>query len=99
MREIVDVMDENILLTLREGPQGLKSLSDIASINYNTLRQRMGKLSRYGYVSNPSYGKYSLTDKGRHFVDDLSPPVAHDFDSRRMNDITHVSLLTLSFVV
>ena len=80
MRETVDVMDENILLTLREGSQGLKSLSDLAGINYNTLRQRMGKLSRYGYISKPGYGKYGLTDKGRHFVDDLSTPVAPDFD-------------------
>ena len=38
MRETVDVMDDKILLTLREGSQGLKSLSDLASINYNTLR-------------------------------------------------------------
>ncbi len=61
MRETVDVMDEKILLTLREGSQGLKSLSALASINYNTLRQRMGKLSRYGYISKPGYGEYALT--------------------------------------
>jgi len=78
MRQTVDVMDENIILALREGPQGLKSLSSLAGINYNTLRQRIGKLSRYGYVSKPGYGQYGLTDKGRHFVDDLSSPVAPD---------------------
>jgi len=80
MRETVDVMDENILLTLSEGSQGLKSLSALASINYNTLRQRIGKLSRYGYISKPDYGEYALTGKGRQFVDDLSTPVAPDFD-------------------
>ena len=80
MRETVDVTDEKILLTLREGPQGLKSLSDLANINYNTLRQRIGKLSRYGYISKPGYGEYALTGKGRQFVDDLSTPVAPDFD-------------------
>jgi len=68
MRETVDVMDENILLALREEPQGLKSLSALASINYNTLRQRIAKLSRYGYVSKPRYGQYGLTDKGRRSV-------------------------------
>ena len=58
MHEKIDVMDGNIILALRGGPQGLKSLSSLADINYNTLRQRIGKLSRYGYVSNPGYGKY-----------------------------------------
>ena len=80
MHEIIDAMDGNIILALRGGPQGLKSLSLLADINYNTLRQRIDKLSRYGYISNPGYGKYGLTDKGRNFVDDLSTPVAPDFD-------------------
>lgn len=80
MHEKIDVMDGNIILALREGSQGLKSLSALASINYNTLRQRMGKLSRYGYISKPGYGEYALTGKGRQFVDDLSTPVAPDFD-------------------
>ena len=80
MHEKIDVVDENIILALRGGPQGLKGLSSLADINYNTLRQRMGKLSRYGYICNPSFGKHGLTDKGRHFVDDLSTPVAPDFD-------------------
>ena len=90
MRETVDVMDENIILALREGPQGLKSLSSLAGINYNTLRQRIGKLSRYGYVSKPGYGQYGLTDKGRRFVDDLSSPVApdlHDPGLKRLIDM------------
>ena len=87
MHEKVDVMDENILLILKEGPQGLKRLSPLADINYNTLRQRMGKLSRYGYVSNPSYGKYGLTDKGRHFVDDLSTPVAPDLKHPKLKKL------------
>ena len=80
MHEIIDAMDGNIILALRGGPQGLKSLSLLADINYNTLRQRIDKLSRYGYISNPGYGKYGLTDKGRNFVDDLSTPVTPDFD-------------------
>ncbi|MFC1861181.1 hypothetical protein ACFLYL_02740 [Chloroflexota bacterium] len=80
MRETVDVMDEKILLTLREGPQGPKALSELASVNYNILRQRIGKLSRYGYVSKPDYGEYALTGKGRQLVDDLSTPVSTDFD-------------------
>ena len=66
MRETVDVTDNNILLALREGPQGLKSLSTLADINYNTLRQRIDKLSRYGYISRPDYGEYALTGKERH---------------------------------
>jgi hypothetical protein len=65
---------------LREGPQGLQSLTALAGINYNTLRQRIDKLSRYNYIAKPGYGKYSLTDKGRRFVDELSSPVAPDFD-------------------
>jgi predicted transcriptional regulator len=76
----VDAMDEHLLLALREGPQGLQSLTALVGINYNTLRQRIGKLSRYGYLAKPGYGKYSLTDKGRHFVDELSSPVAPDFN-------------------
>jgi predicted transcriptional regulator len=80
MRETVDVVDETIILVLREGPQCLKTLSSVADINYNTLRQRLGKLGRYGYVSKPRFGQYGLTNKGRRFVDDLSSPVAPDFD-------------------
>ncbi len=76
----VDAMDEHLLLALREGPQGLQSLTALAGINYNTLRQRVDKLIRYGYLAKPGYGKYSLTDKGRCFVDELSSPVAPDFD-------------------
>ena len=87
MRETVDVMDENILLTLREGSQGLKSLSDLASINYNTLRQRMGKLRRYGYISKPSYGEYALTGKGRQFVEELTLPVAPDLKDPKLKKL------------
>jgi len=87
MRETVDVMDENILLALREEPQGLKSLSALAIINYNTLRQRIAKLSRYGYVSKPRYGQYGLTDKGRRSVDDLSSPVTPDFGDPRLKKL------------
>ncbi len=87
MRETVDVMDENILLTLREGSQGLKSLSALAGINYNTLRQRMGKLSRYGYVSKPGYGEYALTDKGRQFVEELTLPVAPDLKDPKLKKL------------
>ncbi len=87
MRETIDVMDENILLTLREKPQGLKSLSSFADINYNTLRQRIGKLSRYGYISKPGYGEYALTGKGRQFVDDLSSPVTPDFGDPRLKKL------------
>ncbi len=90
MREIVDVMDEKILLALREGSQSLKSLSDLASINYNTLRQRIGKLSRYGYVSQPGYGKYSLTDKGRRFVEELSMPVAPDLKDPKLKKLIDI---------
>ena len=70
----VDAMDEHLLLALKEGPQGLQSLTDLASINYNTLRQRIDKLIRYGYLAQPGYGKYSLTDKGRRFIDELESP-------------------------
>ena len=90
MSETVDVIDENILLTLREGPLGLKSLSDLATVNYNTLRQRIGKLSRYGYISKPGYGKYGLTSKGRHFVDDLSTPVALDFNDPDLKQLINM---------
>ena len=76
----VDAMDEHLLLALREGPQGLQSLTALAGINYNTLRQRIGKLSRYGYLGKSGYNKNSLTDKGRRFVDELSSPVAPDFN-------------------
>ena len=76
----VDAMDEHLLLVLREGPQGLQSLTALAGINYNTLRQRIDKLSRYGYLGKSGYGKNSLTDKGRRFVDELSSPVAPDFN-------------------
>jgi len=76
----VDAMDEHLLLALSEGPQGLQSLTALAGINYNTLRQRIGKLSRYGYLGKSGYGKNSLTDKGRRFVDELSSPVAPDFE-------------------
>ena len=65
----VDAMDEHLLLALREGPQGLQSLTALAVINYNTLRQRIGKLSRYGYLGKSGYGNNSLTDNGRRFVD------------------------------
>jgi len=87
MREIVDVMDENILLTLREGSQGLKSLSALADINYNTLRQRMGKLSRYGYISKPGYGEYALTGKGRQFIEELTLPVAPDLKDPKLKKL------------
>ena len=87
MRKTVDVMDEKILLTLREGPQGLKSLSDLASINYNILRQRIGKLSRYGYISKPGYGKYALTGKGRQFVEELTFPVAPDLKDPKLKKL------------
>ena len=50
MKVKVDAMDEHLLLVLREGPQGLKSLSSLAGINYNILRQRIAKLGRYDYL-------------------------------------------------
>ena len=95
MREKVDVMDENILLVLKEGPQGLKRLSALAGINYNTLRQRMSKLSRYGYASKPGYGKYGLTDKGRQFVEDLSTPVALDLKHPKLKKLIDMLLTEL----
>ncbi len=87
MRETVDVMDEKILLTLREGSQGLKSLSDLADINYNTLRQRIDKLSRYEYISKPGYGEYALTGKGRQFVEELTLPVAPDLTDPKLKKL------------
>ncbi len=87
MRETVDVTDENILLALREGSQGLKSLSELASVNYNTLRQRIDKLSRYGYISKPDYGEYALTGKGRQFVEELTLPVAPDLKDPKLKKV------------
>ena len=87
MRETLDVMDEKILLTLREGSQGLKSLSDLADINYNTLRQRIDKLSRYEYISKPGYGEYALTGKGRQFVEELTLPVAPDLTDPKLKKL------------
>jgi len=90
MRKTVDVMDEKILLTLREGPQSLKSLSDLADINYNTLRQRIGKLSRYGYISKPGYGEYARTGKGRQFVEELTLPVAPNLKDPKLKKLIDI---------
>jgi hypothetical protein len=83
----LDAVDEQILLAMREGPRGLQSLATLSSINYNTLRQRIDKLIRYSYIAKPGYGEYGLTDKGRNFVDELSSPVAPDFDDPNLKKL------------
>jgi len=80
VRERVDAVDETILLALKEGAQSLKNLRVLSGINYNTFRQRLGKLVRYNYIARPGYGKYALTEKGKRFVEELSVPVAPDFN-------------------
>ena len=44
MRERLGVVDEQIMLALQEGPQGLLDLSRLTEIKYVTLRQRLAKL-------------------------------------------------------
>lgn len=77
-RERLDTSDESIMMTLLEGSQTSKFISSLTDINYRTCRQRLKKLLKYGYVAKPGYGEYALTDKGRHFVEELTMPVSPD---------------------
>lgn len=95
MRERLDVVDEQIMLSLQEGPQGLLALSKIVPIKYYTLRQRFAKLQKYGYVAKPKYGHYALTDKGKRFVEGLSvsvTPNLKDPNFKRVIDLLPTDL-------
>jgi len=87
VRERVDVVDETILLALREGPQSLNSLRVLAELNYHTCRQRLGKLLRYNYLAKPRYGEYALTEKGRQFVEQLTLPVTPDLKDPKLKKL------------
>ncbi len=87
VRGRVDAVDDTILLALKEGEQSLKNLHSLSGINYNTFRQRLDKLVRYGYIAKPRYGVYALSEKGRRFVDELSVPVAPDLKDPKLKKL------------
>lgn len=51
--ERLDAVDATIMLGLKEGAQSLKTHHVLSGINYNTFRQRLGKLVRYRYIARP----------------------------------------------
>ncbi len=87
VRERVDVVDETILLALREGSQSLGNLSTLAGLNYNTCRQRLEKLLKYNYLAKPKYGEYALSEKGRRSVEELTMPVAPDLKDSKLKEL------------
>ncbi len=87
VRRKVDAVDETILLALKEGARSLKNLHTLSGINYNTFRQRLEKLIRYGYIVKPGYGKYALSEKGKHFVEELTIVVAPDLKDLKLKKL------------
>ncbi len=87
VRGRVDAVDETILLALKEGAQSLKNLHILSGINYNTFRQRLNKLLRYNLLAKPKYGEYALSEKGRHFVEELAMPVAPDLKDSKLKKL------------
>ncbi|MFC2019795.1 hypothetical protein ACFLU4_07630 [Chloroflexota bacterium] len=88
--ERIDVVDENILLALREGPQSLSRLHSLAGLNYHTCRQRLDKLLRYSYLAKPHYGEYALSEKGRRFVEELTVPVTPDLKDPKLKKLINM---------
>lgn len=84
MRERLDVVDEHIMLALQEKPQMLGDLSGLTELRYVTLRQRLAKLQKYGYLAKPKYGQYALTDKGKRFVEGLSISVTPNLKDQNL---------------
>lgn len=87
VRGRVDVVDETILLALKEGARSLKNLYGLSGINYNTFRQRLGKLIRYGYIVKPSYGKYALSERGKYFVEELTVVIKTDLKDSKLKKL------------
>ncbi len=87
LRKRMDVVDETILMALWEGTQSLATISTLARLNYNTCRQRLKKLLRYNYIARPKYGEYALSEKGRHFVEELTLPVVADLKDPKLKKL------------
>ena len=90
VRERVDVVDETILLALKEGAQSHQNLRVLSGINYNTFRQRLEKLVRYNYIARPGYGKYALTEKGKKFVEELTLPVTLGLKDSKLEKLINI---------
>ncbi len=90
MYERVDVVDETILLAMKDGRKSLGDLSILTGLNYHTCRQRLNKLLKYHYIAKPKYGEYALSEKGRRFVDNLTLPVATDLKDSNLNKLIYL---------
>ena len=65
--------DEQILVLLAEGPAGTQALAASMDWHDRSIRRRLRRLIRDGYVFSPSRGLYRLTSRGRAAVEDESP--------------------------
>lgn len=62
--------DEQILVLLADGPAGTQDLATSMDWHDRSVRRRLRRLIRDGYVFSPSRGLYRLTSRGRAAVED-----------------------------
>lgn len=77
--------DEQILALLAEGPTGTQDLAESMDWHDRSVRRRLRRLIRDGYVFSPSRGLYRLTSRGRAAVEDKSssqPEAPQDQEDR-----------------
>lgn len=64
--------DEQILVLLADGPAGTQHLATSMDWHDRSIRRRLRRLIRDGYVFSPSRGLYRLTVRGRAAIEDES---------------------------
>jgi predicted transcriptional regulator len=62
-------IDERILLALAAGPSSTAALAGVLAWYPRSIRRRLHRLIRDGYVFSPERGSYRLTRLGRTAID------------------------------
>lgn len=66
--------DERILYLLGFGPSGSRALAESLGCSDRTIRRRLQRLIRGGYVFSPIRGLYRLTQLGRAVMEEEATP-------------------------
>jgi len=67
--------DEHILVLLLDGPSSSMLLAEALAWNDRSVRRRLRRLIRDGYVFSPTRGLYRITTSGRAVIpDDIPQP-------------------------